>query len=146
MKVPENFFLVLAGGNALGAYQAGACEALNEQGLEPNWIAGASIGAVTGAIIAGNWRDERIAQLRRFWRMAEQFGKSDPSASHPDPRGSRLQKRAAATPYAPEVLRRPVLGIYSGSPYPELAIGHASGGGHVVRFELLRRWVLLAAA
>ena len=97
MKVPENFFLVLAGGNALGAYQAGACEALNERGLEPNWIAGASIGAVTGAIIAGNRRDERIAQLRRFWRIAEQFGKPDPSASPRGRRGSRLQKRAAAT-------------------------------------------------
>jgi NTE family protein len=31
--------LVLQGGGALGAYQAGVYEALSEAGIEPNWIA-----------------------------------------------------------------------------------------------------------
>jgi NTE family protein len=46
--------LVLSGGNALGAYLAGAYEHLHRNNIEPDWIVGASIGAVTGAILAGN--------------------------------------------------------------------------------------------
>jgi NTE family protein len=46
--------LVLQGGGALGAYQAGVYEALSEAGIHPNWIAGMSIGAINAAIIAGN--------------------------------------------------------------------------------------------
>jgi NTE family protein len=46
--------LVLQGGGALGAFQAGVYEALSEHGLHPNWIAGVSIGAINAAIIAGN--------------------------------------------------------------------------------------------
>jgi NTE family protein len=60
--------LVLSGGMALGAFHAGAYAALQEAGgPEPDWLAGASIGAVTGAIIAGNPPGGRTAQLRRFW-------------------------------------------------------------------------------
>ena len=50
----EKFVLVLQGGGALGAYQAGAYEALDEIGLLPDWVAGISIGAINAAIIAGN--------------------------------------------------------------------------------------------
>jgi NTE family protein len=39
-------------GGALGAYRAGVYEALDEHGIEPNWLAGISIGAFNGAIIA----------------------------------------------------------------------------------------------
>ncbi|MGO4525705.1 patatin-like phospholipase family protein [Microvirga sp. 2MCAF35] len=46
--------LVLGGGNALGSYLAGAYESFFRQSIEPRWIVGGSIGAVTGAIIAGN--------------------------------------------------------------------------------------------
>lgn len=59
--------LVLQGGGALGAYQAGVYEALSEAGIEPNWIAGMSIGAINAAIIAGNQPDTRIDRLREFW-------------------------------------------------------------------------------
>ncbi|TNC14438.1 patatin-like phospholipase family protein [Methylobacterium terricola] len=59
--------LVLAGGNALGAYHAGGYEVLQARGLEPDWIVGASIGAVTAAIIAGNPPEDRVARLREFW-------------------------------------------------------------------------------
>jgi NTE family protein len=41
----ECIALVLQGGGALGAYQAGVYEALAEAELHPDWIAGISIGA-----------------------------------------------------------------------------------------------------
>ena len=59
--------LVLQGGGALGAYQAGVYEALHEVGLEPDWVSGVSIGAINGTIIAGNPPSQRIAKLRTFW-------------------------------------------------------------------------------
>ncbi|MBW4022864.1 MAG: patatin-like phospholipase family protein [Proteobacteria bacterium] len=62
--------LVLSGGNALGAYHAGAWTALEAEGIEPGWVAGTSIGAVTAAIIAGNAPGRRNAALRRFWDRA----------------------------------------------------------------------------
>ena len=62
--------LVLGGGNALGSYLAGAYEALTEAGVAPNWIIGASAGAMTGAIIAGNPPHQRLARLREFWSEA----------------------------------------------------------------------------
>jgi NTE family protein len=60
--------LVLQGGGALGAYQAGVYEALHEAGVEPDWIIGTSIGAINAALIAGNETDNRLARLREFWR------------------------------------------------------------------------------
>jgi NTE family protein len=64
----ERVALVLSGGGALGAYQAGAYAALEKCGVRPNWIAGTAIGAVNAAIIAGNPPHERTRQLRRFWQ------------------------------------------------------------------------------
>ena len=58
---------VLQGGGALGAYQAGACEALADHARQPDWVAGISIGAVNAAIIAGNPPEQRIERLRAFW-------------------------------------------------------------------------------
>ena len=63
----EKTVLVLQGGGALGAYQAGAYEALAEAGEMPSWVAGVSIGAVNSAIIAGNPPERRIERLRAFW-------------------------------------------------------------------------------
>jgi NTE family protein len=59
--------LLLQGGGALGAYQAGVYEALSEAGIHPDWVAGISIGAVNSAIIAGNPPEKRVEGLRRFW-------------------------------------------------------------------------------
>ena len=59
--------LVLQGGGALGAYQAGAYETLCEAGEIPTWVAGTSIGAVNGAIVAGNPPERRVQRLREFW-------------------------------------------------------------------------------
>lgn len=59
--------LVLQGGGALGAYQAGVYEGLHEVGIRPNWLAGISIGALNAAIIAGSPEDQRVERLREFW-------------------------------------------------------------------------------
>ncbi|MDE2580448.1 MAG: patatin-like phospholipase family protein [Rhodospirillales bacterium] len=59
--------LVLQGGGALGAYQAGVYQALHEAGIEPDFVAGVSIGAINGAIIAGNPPERRLERLRAFW-------------------------------------------------------------------------------
>ena len=59
--------LVLQGGGALGAYQAGVYEAMHAAGLEPGWVAGVSIGAINAALIAGNPPELRLARLREFW-------------------------------------------------------------------------------
>lgn len=59
--------LVLQGGGALGAYQAGVYEALAAEGHAPDWVAGISIGAINAAIIAGNAPEDRVRKLRAFW-------------------------------------------------------------------------------
>jgi len=59
--------LLLQGGGALGSYQAGVYEALAEADLQPDWVAGISIGAINAAIIAGNAPNERVDKLRQFW-------------------------------------------------------------------------------
>jgi NTE family protein len=61
--------LLLQGGGALGAYQAGVYEALAEAGLHPDWAVGISIGGINSAIIAGNPRETRVAKLREFWEL-----------------------------------------------------------------------------
>src|SRR6476620_9662488 len=61
--------LLLQGGGALGAYQAGVYEALAEADLWPDCVAGTSIGGINSAIIAGNTREKRVAKLREFWEL-----------------------------------------------------------------------------
>lgn len=61
--------LVLQGGGALGAYQAGAFDALARHGYRLDWIAGISIGAINAALIAGNPPQRRIERLRAFWEQ-----------------------------------------------------------------------------
>jgi NTE family protein len=63
----ECIALLLQGGGALGAYQAGVYEALAEADLDPDWVAGISIGAINGALIAGNAPKVRVDKLRAFW-------------------------------------------------------------------------------
>ncbi len=59
--------LVLQGGGALGAYQAGVYQGLSEAGVQPEWVAGISIGAINSAIIAGNPPETRLERLQAFW-------------------------------------------------------------------------------
>ncbi|HUC49470.1 MAG TPA: patatin-like phospholipase family protein [Xanthobacteraceae bacterium] len=69
--LPGQTVLVFQGGGALGAYQGGVYQALHEAGIEPDWVIGTSIGAINGAVIAGNEPGRRLERLREFWdRMA----------------------------------------------------------------------------
>ena len=70
--------LVLQGGGALGSYQAGVYEALAAGGMQPDWVAGVSIGAINAAIIAGNRPERRVERLRMFWDRV-----TSPTASLP---------------------------------------------------------------
>ena len=60
----ECIALLLQGGGALGAYQAGVYEALSEANLPPDWVAGISIGAINAALIVGNPPESRLDKLR----------------------------------------------------------------------------------
>jgi NTE family protein len=63
--------LVLQGGGALGAYQAGVYQALHKAGVEPDWIIGTSIGAINASLIAGNSAEHRLERLEEFWNRIE---------------------------------------------------------------------------
>ena len=82
----ERIALLLQGGGALGAYQAGVYQALAEADLHPDWIAGISIGAINSALIAGNPREKRVEKLREFWEAV-----TTPPFGIPDWRWSYLE-------------------------------------------------------
>lgn len=63
----ERVALVLQGGGALGAYQAGVYEAIYEANIKIDWICGTSIGGINGALMAGNPPERRVERLREFW-------------------------------------------------------------------------------
>ena len=68
-RTREESILVLQGGGALGAYQAGVYEALQKHCETPDWVAGISIGAINAALIAGNPPERRVERLREFWEL-----------------------------------------------------------------------------
>jgi len=70
--LPGQVVLVLQGGGALGAYQVGVYEALHDAGIEPDWVIGTSIGAINGALIAGNKPGDRLPRLRKLWERFQQ--------------------------------------------------------------------------
>jgi NTE family protein len=74
----ETVALVLQGGGALGAYQAGVLEGLQAADIPLNWIAGISIGALNTAIIAGNEPRMRVPRLREFWETICTPGVTNP--------------------------------------------------------------------
>ncbi|MEN3976847.1 patatin-like phospholipase family protein [Emcibacter sp. SYSU 3D8] len=76
----EKTVLVLQGGGALGAYQAGVFEKLAESGCAPAWLAGISIGAINAALIAGNPPERRVERLKTFWDMASSQLLAEPVA------------------------------------------------------------------
>jgi NTE family protein len=78
----EQIALLLQGGGALGAYQAGVYEALAEVDLHPDWVAGISIGAINSAIIAGNPPKRRVEALREFWHAVSSSPLGIPSFRH----------------------------------------------------------------
>ena len=87
----ERIALLLQGGGSLGAYQASAYQALAEANLQPDWVAGISIGSLNSALIAGNPPEKQVEKLREFWEeiTAPPLGPFgihyDPSLETPDP-------------------------------------------------------------
>ena len=65
----DHTLLLLQGGGALGAYQAGAYEGMQERGVAPDWVTGVSIGSINAALIVGNAPQKRVARLREFWDL-----------------------------------------------------------------------------
>ena len=114
----ERIALVLSGGDALGAYQAGAYAALEKHGVRPNWVAGCGVGAVNAVIVAGNLPHERALQLRRFWqqlgrrasqprawRFGRWAGRAISRSLAPLGRCARPLRRAVEPPVSPAELR-----------------------------------------
>lgn len=86
LKRPHDMVaLVLQGGGALGAYQAGAFAELAGTEYQPDWIVGVSIGAINAAIIAGNSPERRVERLAEFWNLvsADLLPYSDPISVMP---------------------------------------------------------------
>ncbi|MES2150206.1 MAG: patatin-like phospholipase family protein [Pseudomonadota bacterium] len=106
---PKNLriVLVLQGGGALGAYQAGVYQALHEHKLVPDWIVGTSIGAINAALIAGNEEANRLQRIKAFWDRV----------SHPDTidmtRMSDKQRRSSIWLNTADTVLRGVPGFFS---------------------------------
>lgn len=64
--IPNQTICILQGGGAFGGFECGAIRALEESGIRPDVVAGVSIGAFNGAIIAGN-PDHAAEALTAFW-------------------------------------------------------------------------------
>jgi len=58
--------LVLQGGGALARTRL-VFTRDGGYGCAPDWVAGVSIGAINGALIAGNPVERRLERLREFW-------------------------------------------------------------------------------
>ena len=65
--------LVLSGGGAKGAYQAGVLRALTEEGVVATHVAGASIGALNGALVAAApTQQAAVEHLQQLWSALAQ--------------------------------------------------------------------------
>ncbi|HUN94387.1 MAG TPA: FAD-dependent oxidoreductase [Burkholderiaceae bacterium] len=65
-SIPSQTILVLQGGGAMGAFETGVVQALEGAGVHPDIVAGVSIGAFNGAIVASHPR-RAAAALEAFW-------------------------------------------------------------------------------
>lgn len=76
-EIPGQVLFILQGGGAYGAFECGAVRALQEHDILPDLVAGVSIGAFNGAIIASN-RENAAEALESFWRdistLSPEFG------------------------------------------------------------------------
>ena len=96
----DHTLLVLQGGGALGAYQAGVYEALAEAGFAPDWVTGVSIGAINAALIAGNPPERRVERLREFWdRVSSGIPLIAPAAFDPFRRAFNLVSASASATF-----------------------------------------------
>ena len=58
---------VFAGGGSFGAVQVGMLHALVEHGVQPDFVVGASVGAINGAYFAGDPTLAGVARLEQLW-------------------------------------------------------------------------------
>ena len=98
-KEYDHEILLLQGGGALGAYQAGVYEGLVEAGVAPTWVVGISIGAINASLIVGNPPERRIERLREFWqRVSRDVGPPLPAWLDPlRPTFNHMAAMSAAT-------------------------------------------------
>lgn len=84
--------LVLSGGGAKGAYQAGVLRALTEEGVAATHVAGASIGALNGALVAAApTQQAAVEHLQQLWNALAQQSPLQADAS-------ALQRLAQSVP------------------------------------------------
>lgn len=84
--------LVLSGGGAKGAYQAGVLRALTEEGVVATHVAGASIGALNGALVAAApTQQAAVEHLQQLWSALAQQSPLQADAS-------ALQRLAQSVP------------------------------------------------
>lgn len=70
----ERLALVLSGGGSKGALQVGCWRAMQELGLRPDLIVGASVGALNGALIAAGRSVDGMAEGWRALQRGDLFG------------------------------------------------------------------------
>lgn len=63
--------LVLSGGGAMGALQAGILRVLVRHGFRPGRVVGTSVGSLNGAFVAFHPDEEGVEQLTEIWRGLE---------------------------------------------------------------------------
>src|SRR5690349_6350727 len=83
-KTLENV-LILQGGGSLGAFGCGVYKALVKNNINPEIVAGTSIGGINAAIIAGSKNKEHTEQLlESFWNeLSEGFVDMDNFTTFP---------------------------------------------------------------
>lgn len=97
-SMQPTFGLVLAGGGAKGAYQAGVLNYIAETPLRPHIIAGTSIGALNGAVLAssGNFL-EAVNRLNELWDKLGEANIICPHAGTVETVASYVAKSAVPT-------------------------------------------------
>lgn len=66
-QVKSKTAFVLAGGGSLGAVQVGMLKALTISGIHPDFIVGASVGAINGAYFAARPDEKGLRDLSSIW-------------------------------------------------------------------------------
>jgi NTE family protein len=117
--------LVLQGGGALGAYQAGVYQAMHEAGVEPDWVIGTSIGAINAALIVGNQPQDRLRRLQEFWNIVQQETPSLPW----------LDASLSATLGNLSIMARGIPGFFTPSPWAWMGGAAQVGPGAAAYYQ-----------
>jgi len=66
--LPRPIAFVLSGGSSLGALHVGMLQAIQEAGIEPDFLVGTSVGALNATFMGAGFTGARVAQLADVWR------------------------------------------------------------------------------